>query len=113
MNVPVKVNVSMNHCLSWLRLEVGCRILTGRGVKLNVPVWPHTLSTTFQKASIAKDGGTEAGSYGLSMRLYILPPDSTSCWPCLLLFPLAWSPGSCDLFQLGQQAGEDVCVSLR
>lgn len=47
---------------------------------------------------------------GLSMRLYILPPDSTSCWPCLLLFPLAWSPGSCDLFQLGQQAGEDVCV---
>lgn len=63
MNVPMKVNVPMNHCLSWLRLEVGCRILSDRGVKLNVPVWSHTLSTTFQKASFAKDGGTEAGTY--------------------------------------------------
>lgn len=65
MNVPVpmKVNVPMSHYLSWLRLEVGCRILTGRRVKLTVPVWPHNPSTTLQKASFAKDGGTEAGSH--------------------------------------------------
>jgi hypothetical protein len=31
---------AMNHCLSWLRLEVGCSILTSRGVKFTVPVWP-------------------------------------------------------------------------
>lgn len=34
VNVPVKVNVPMSHRLNWLRLEVGCRILTGRRVKL-------------------------------------------------------------------------------
>lgn len=57
---------AMNHCLSWLRLEVGCRILTGRGVKfycscLATPIL--TPSTAFRKVSLAKDGGTEAGSY--------------------------------------------------
>lgn len=88
--------------------------MTGREVKLTAAVWPHPQhhlaeSLLGPRMKELRQGVTIAV---LSMRRCIFcHPDRTSCWPCLLLFPLARSPGSCDLFQLGQQAGDDVCVS--